>query len=89
MIDNINTYATDCLRKDGNVDRTVNKFAEVFDTLPEEYNSLKPIMLHTICTFLVNSPNISWEMRSLLTEYSFLLCRGPDDNTESMFHFLT
>jgi hypothetical protein len=84
--ENIATFATECLQKDGNVDRTVDKFCETFSKLTDDYESVKPILLHIFATFLVSNPNISEDLRYFLRDYSFLLCRGSDEFQESFLH---
>lgn len=83
------TYVTETLDKKGNIDCAIEKVYEQVSLLSKIYDKVKPSLLHSISTVLVNSPYITLEMRCLLLNYSVLLYTGSGKgNNIAMFDLL-
>ena len=74
--DNINTFATNCVDINGNIDPCITLFLTILDTLPAQYEIIKPIILYMMSTHLLNNRHISIETRLILRKYSFLFYTG-------------
>jgi hypothetical protein len=74
--DNINTFATNCVDVYGNIDQCITLFLTIFDNLPVQYETIKPMILYMMSTHLLNNRYISIETRLILRKYSFLFYTG-------------
>lgn len=76
IVNGINTYVTQTLDTDTNIDICVHKLGTLIQDLPTVYTKIKIWLLHFIATYLINSKYISISLRQQLLPYSFLLYRG-------------
>jgi hypothetical protein len=74
--DGINTYVTECLVENGNIDCCIDLFVEIFNSLPFEYECVKSILLYLVSTHLINNKYISNEMRNIFRDYSLIFFTG-------------